>query len=215
MKTRKLVCGVGLNDAEHAVQRKVTIGYVDGKRKQKQVWICPYYKAWKAMLERCYSDKMQDRSPTYKGCSVSEEWHTFSSFKSWMMNQDWKGKQLDKDLLFEGNQVYSARTCVFVTQMVNLFTNDRGNDRGEWLIGVCWNKRDGHFQANCSNPFTKKRENLGYFTSEQQAHEAWLKRKNELAHELAAIQTDPRVAKALIDRYSRPQISEDHNREQT
>lgn len=42
-------------------------------------------------------------------------------------------------------------------------------------------------------------------SSEQEAHEAWLKRKLELAHELAAIQEDPRVAKALTDRYSKPQ----------
>lgn len=36
----------------------------------------------------------------------------------------------------------------------------------------------------------------------QEAHEAWLKRKLELAHLLAAEQEDPRVAEALINRYS-------------
>lgn len=158
------------------------------------------------MLERCYSAKCKKSHPTYAGCTVSDEWHTFSNFKAWMEKQDFEGKQLDKDLLFEGGKVYSAETCVFVTGVVNSFTTDSGAARGEWLLGVDWDKQEEKFRAHCRNPFTKKKEYLGRFTCEQEAHEAWLKRKLELAHELAAIQTDPRVAKALIDRYSKPQI---------
>lgn len=202
MKPKKLVCGVGINDADYLTQKVETISYVNGKQKQKLVWKCPYYRAWTSMLARGYSTKFQERSPTYKGCSVSTEWLTFTNFKNWMEAQNWEGKQLDKDLLFEGNKVYSADTCVFVTQMVNSFTIDRGAYRGGWLIGAGWHKPTEKFQAHCSNPFTKKVEHLGLFDCEQQAHEAWLKRKLELAHELAAEQTDPRVAKALIDRYS-------------
>ena len=206
MKPKKLVCGVGINDADYVVKKLETVGYVDGKQKQKLVWACPYYCAWKNMLERCYSAKLQERCPTYIGCSVAEDWLTFSNFKAWMKKQDWEDKQLDKDLLFEGNKVYSDKTCVFVAPMINTFTTDRGAARGDLLIGVCQDKQ-GKFQSNCRNPLTKKQEHLGLFTSEQEAHQAWLKRKLELAHELAAIQTDPRVAKALIDRYSKPQYA--------
>ena len=202
MKTRKLVFGVGINDSDYVTQKMETIGYVDGKRKQKLVWMCPFYRTWKNMLERCYSTKLQERKPTYKGCSVTDEWKTFSNFRAWMMTQDWEGNQLDKDLLFEGNKVYSPETCVFVSGMVNNFTIDRGNDRGEFLIGVSWHKGANKFASRCCNPFTKKREYLGLFTSEQEAHEAWLTRKLELAKELSAIQTDERVAEALIGRYS-------------
>ena len=202
----KLVHGMGTNDADYVVQRKETIGYVDGKRKQKLVWICKYYQAWKGMIQRCYSAKYQKSRPTYAGCSVSEEWLTFSNFKAWMVAQDWEGKQLDKDLLIEGNKVYSPETCAFVTQMVNSFTIDSGAARGEWLIGVNWDKGTNKFRARCHNPFSGEQENLGLVTCELEAHNAWLKRKLELAHELAAIQTDPRVAKALINRYSKPYI---------
>ena len=202
MKTRKLVCGVGTNDSDYAVVEFETIGYVNGKQKQKRVWECPYYRAWTNMLQRCYSIKFQERCPTYIGCIVSEEWKTFSNFRAWMITQDWEAKQLDKDLLIEGNKVYSPETCVFVTQTVNSFTTDRVNDRGEWLIGVSWHKGANKFQSKCCNPFTKEQEYLGLFTCEQEAHEAWLKRKLELAHELAEIQEDSRVAEALIDRYS-------------
>ena len=122
-----------------------------------------------------------------------------------MVEQDWEGNQLDKDLLFEGNKIYSADTCVFVSPMVNTFVNDSGASRGKWLIGVYWDKEKAKFRAQCCNPFAKKNEKLGRFDSEIEAHEAWAKRKLELAHELAAIQTDERVAKALVDRYSKPQ----------
>lgn len=202
MKTKKLVYGVGLNDEDYAVQKHEELGSVDGKRKKKRVWFCPYYQTWASMLGRCYSAEHQDRYPTYKGCTVAAEWLTFSNFKAWMKMQDFEGKHLDKDILFEGNKVYSSDTCVFVTPTVNLFTTDSGASRGEWLIGVVWEKRREKFRALCRNPFNKKKEHLGYFDCEKEAHNAWIKRKLELAHELAAIQTDQRVAKALIDRYS-------------
>ena len=198
----KLVFGVGINDADYVVQKFETIGYVNGKRKQRLVWVCPYYRAWGNMLERCYSSKFQERQPTYKGCSVSEEWLTFSVFKCWMECQDFEDNQLDKDLLFASNKVYSVETCVFVSRMVNMFTTDRGASRGEWLIGVCWDKKNGKFMSRCRNPFTKKSEHLGRFNCEIEAHQAWLKRKMELAHLLAAEQTDERVAKALVERYT-------------
>lgn len=203
MKIRKLVCGIGINDADYVVEKSETIVCADGKRKKKIVWRCPYFRKWRSMIERCYSAKSLERNPTYAGCTVSEEWHTFSNFRSWMMAQNWEGLQLDKDILIEGNEIYSADTCVFVTQMVNKFTTDSRATRGEWLIGVDWDKRMGKFRARCCNPFSKKNESLGYFASEVGAHRAWRKRKLELAHELAAIQTDPRVAEALIRRYSK------------
>ena len=201
MKNSKTVFGVGTNDADYAVKKFETIRCVDGKIKQKLVWVCDYYQAWTGMLMRCYSTKYQEKRPTYVGCTVSEEWLIFSNFKDWMEKQQWEGKHLDKDILFEGNKVYSPDTCIFVTPTVNTFTTDCGAARGEWLIGADWHKQAGKFRARCRNPFTKKREYLGYFTCEQQAHQAWLKRKLELAKELAATQTDQRVAKALVDRY--------------
>ena len=205
MKAKELIYGVGFNDAGYVVQKLETIGYVNGRRRRKLVWICPFYQVWRDMIQRCYSAKCQERNPTYKSCTVSGDWLTFSNFKSWMMTQDWEGLQLDKDLLIENNKIYSADNCVFVSPMVNTFINDQRPSRGEWMTGVCWHKPAEKFQSNCRNPFSGKQEHLGLFTTELEAHEAWLKRKLELAHELAAIQTDPRVAKALVERYSKPQ----------
>jgi hypothetical protein len=203
MKHKKLVYGVGTNDADYVVSKKETIGYEGGKQRFKLIWACPYYSTWASMLSRCYSAKAQDKRPTYRDCTVSEEWRTFSNFKEWMEKQEWKGLQLDKDLLIEGNKIYSPETCVFVTLMVNSFILDCRAARGDWQIGASWDKIKNKFQSTCRNPFTKKLEKLGYFDCEQEAHNAWSKRKLELARELASIQTNPRVAKALFDRYSK------------
>lgn len=188
---RKLVCGVGVNDADYVVQQTV-----NGKR----VW-CPFYRVWAHMLERCYNKKFHARRLTYIGCSVCDEWLLFSNFKAWMQKQDWVGKQLDKDLLLKGNKVYSPENCVFVDLMTNSFTTDSSASRGEWPIGVCFNKPVGKFQSNIHNPFTKKQEHIGYFNCSDEAHLAWKKRKHELSCQIADLQTDRRVADALRARY--------------
>lgn len=149
MKQKKLVRGVGINDAGYATQKFETVSYANGKRKRKKVWVCPYYRAWENMLSRCYSAKYQERQPAYIGCTVSEEWLTFSNFKAWMEKQEWEGKQLSKDLLFEGNKVYSAENCVFVTRAVNNLTTDSKASRGEWFnVGATLNQNTGEKTMN-------------------------------------------------------------------
>lgn len=197
-KRDRLVCGVGVNDAGYNVYGYET---VDGKC--KCVWICPFYRTWKSMVERCYSEKYQSKRPTYKGCSVCGEWLTFSNFKSWMKQQDWEGKQLDKDILKEENKVYCPEYCIFVDRSINSFVTDSGAARGDYMIGVSWYKRHDKFISQCSNPFTGKEEYLGYFINELDAHLAWKKRKHELACMLAESElvSDPRLAEALRTRY--------------
>ena len=197
-KRNKLVFGVGVNDADYNVYEHAV---VDGK--DKIVWTCPFYRTWKNMLVRCYSEKYQLKRPTYKGCSVCEEWLTFSNFKAWMEQQDWGSKHLDKDLLKEGNKLYCPDYCIFVDQMINSFVTDRVNARGEYMIGVDWNKASGKFRSQCRNPFTRKGETVGLFTNELEAHLAWKKRKHELACMLAESEycNDTRLAEALRTRY--------------
>ena len=52
------------------------------------------------------------------------------------------------------------------------------------------------------NPLTEKPEHLGYFLTPEDAHEAWRKRKHELAQLVAAKESDPRIVEALKKRYS-------------
>jgi len=201
MSRRGLVYGVGINDADYPVDIREDLPKVDGKRKRRTVWMCPFFWTWRGMLARCYSENQQSKRPTYKGCTTYEPWHRFSTFKSWMEKQDWEGNVLDKDILFRGNKVYSPETCVFISPSLNSFLVEAGAVRGKWPIGVCWSKKDHKFRAACGNLFLGKRVHLGSFDCPQKAHQAWLVYKTNLARELAKEQSDPRVGKALIERY--------------
>jgi hypothetical protein len=192
----KLVRGKGVNDADYPVLQSEIIN-----GKQVKIWMCPFYSKWAGMLDRCYSEGRKSKRPNYEGCTVSEEWLKFSNFKRWMESRDWKGKHLDKDLLFSGNRVYSPEFCLLVSVTVNTFLTDRAAKRGDFKIGVSYDSSRGNFRAQCRGPFTGKGENLGRFRTEDQAHLAWKVRKNELANTLADMQTDDVVANALRCKY--------------
>lgn len=188
---KSLVCGVGVNDADYPVKP-----VINGRRIR-----CDFYRVWHGMLERCYSEKLHVRRPTYIGCAVCEDWLTFSNFKKWMEVQDWQGKQLDKDLLVTGNKIYSPETCVFVSHLVNTFITDGGSSAGEFMIGAFWSASDNKFRSECRDPFNQFKNFIGLFNSEIEAHLAWKNRKNQIARKLAENQSDDRVAAALMCRY--------------
>lgn len=194
----RLVCGIGFNDLDYIVQ--IRSNREDGKRKLD--WVCPYYQVWGSMLNRCFGEKFKQERQSYKDVACIEDWLYASKFKAWMEQQDWEGKQLDKDIIVPNNKVYSPETCAFVLGATNSFVTDRGALRGEWPIGVHHKNKGQKFGASCRNPFTKKKEHLGYFNCPQEAHETWRKRKHQLAQLVAATETDPRVVEALKKRYS-------------
>ena len=198
----KLVCGVGINDLGYKTQVKEDLTKNGGKRIQKSVFTCRYYAAWKDMLKRCYSKKYLESKPSYIGTSVYSEWLSATAFKKWMEQQDWHGKCLDKDIIVPGSKLYSPETCAFVLNATNSFVIARDACRGDYPICVSLFKRTGKYQALCQNPFTGKRESLGYFSTPEEAHEGWRKCKHKLAQLVAATESDIRVVEALKKRYS-------------
>ena len=41
------------------------------------------YKTWHNMIIRCYSNNYHQKEPSYKECSVCEEWLNFQNFAKW------------------------------------------------------------------------------------------------------------------------------------
>lgn len=209
MKSKKLVHGVGINDADYVTQIFEQLPKLNGKRQQKLIWSCPYYNKWKGMLSRCYSEKRLVSFPTYRSCTVDTEWLHFSCFREWYIGQEDKGVvtdggvHLDKDLF--GNGVYSPEICVFIHPKVNTFIKDNQSDRGELPLGVnCSSRNSDKFEAFCRTPFQRKSEYLGVFTCPNEAHQAWQAQKHKYACQLADSEyvTDERVAQALRERYA-------------
>ena len=158
------VHGVGVNDADYAVK---PVG-PDG-----QMEICPFYRTWQSMLTRAYSPVYHLLRPTYVGTTVCEEWHLFMAFRAWMAEQDWEGKQLDKDIRQPGNKQYSPQTCMFVTPEINRLLNDHAAARGDFPIGVAC--RENRYQARVRE--NGKEKHLGLFDTPEEAHLAWRKAK--------------------------------------
>ena len=176
---RRLIYGVGINDADYLVQPKV-----NGKKVT-----CPFYSKWKEMLRRCYSVKFLEKQPTYTGCTVIEGWLLFSNFKVWMMNKDWQGNELDKDLLIQGNKVYSPDNCLFVTRAINLLLNENKAARGKYPQGVDFHKASDKYKASVR--IKGKQKYLGLFDTPKEAFEVYKKAKYEIIKEVAFRQCEP------------------------
>lgn len=172
MRKKPFVLGVGINDSEHPT-----------KINKKAI---PAYEAWHSILVRCYSEKSFKKRPTYIKCEICEEWKSFSAFEKWYDSNKINGFVIDKDILFIGNTVYSPSTCRFVPPNINTLLLDRRNDRGEYPIGVSednYGNKKKKYKA-CISKYGRN-VHLGYFSTPEEAHEAWRLAKIEYVGEVA------------------------------
>jgi len=184
---RNLVHGHGTNDVSFMVYSTVN---------GKQVMYKPY-RIWTHMLERCFSAKLHEKFPTYRGCTVCEEWLIFSNFDSWMNEQDWQGRELDKDILFQSNKLYSPATCCFISKSLNLLLNAHGAARGDLPLGVDWHKARKKYRAKiCING---KNKYLGLFKTPEAAKAVYNKAKYAEIHRHAMMQSDPAIREGLLN----------------
>lgn len=140
------------------------------------------YEIWVDMLKRCYSSRSLTKNPTYQRCTVCDEWKYFSNFKDWFDKQEYKeGYNLDKDILVQGNKVYSPDTCCFVPQYINKLVLSRVIVKGQYKMGVC--KIRDKFVAQCR--MRNKNRNLGSYLTEEQAYIAYKRGKEAYIKEVA------------------------------
>jgi len=187
-RKRSLVYGVGVNDWVGAVK-------VGGKRIRE-------YKLWASMLQRCFDEKFKQKYPTYEGVTCSKEWLSMTNFiedVSQMKGFGLSGWALDKDILQKGNKLYSKDTCCFVPQEVNMLLVKCDNSRGEYPVGVCFDKYAGKFKAGLR--INGKAKHLGLFTTPEEAFQVYKLAKEAqikvVAHKWKHI-LDERVFQALM-----------------
>lgn len=130
------------------------VGYIgegDYKSKTKDDKITKQYNCWANMLKRCYYKK-DENYKTYEDKYVCEEWHNFQKFAKWFdenyYETDGEIMDLDKDILFKGNKVYSPETCIFVPHRINTLFVKSNAIRGEYPIGVSLRSHDNKFKVN-------------------------------------------------------------------
>ena len=133
-----MICGVGINDMPRGWRVKCK-------------WNALVYRKWCSMLNRCYSEKTQERQPTYKGCYVCRRWLLLSNFvedfpkingydeEKFLNNKLY----LDKDIKSDNkNKCYCLEECLLVNNSENVKQA---------------NKHQDHSFMKCeNNPYAKK-----------------------------------------------------------
>lgn len=187
LRPRKLRCGVAINDAPYRV---VENGIV-----------CPIYTCWQNMLKRCYDPVTQNKYPTYKDCTICEEWLKFSNFHTWMIGWDWKGKELDKDLLRGESKIYGPEYCCFISKVIN--TNLKDFQSCLYPLGVSYKQKSSDMKRELKRPYVArisingKRKQLGVYETPYKAHRVWQLAKVEVLKSFA-LELEPILAQALL-----------------
>lgn len=163
-KHKKILYGVAFNDLEETINNK------------------EFYSHWISVLNRCFNKKIHEKHQTYKDCTLCEEWKYLSNFKRWFNEHYVKGWHLDKDILVKGNKIYSPQTCCFVPQEINTLFTRANARRGNYSIGVSFNKSKKKYETHVN--INGKTKYFGGFNTE---HDAFLKYKYEKEKEIVRI----------------------------
>ncbi len=148
------------------------------------------YNSWRQMFKRCYDKTYLNKHPSYVGCSVSEVWHCFQDYAPWFKDNYYEIPghimELDKDILFKGNKIYSPENCVFVPSGINNIFTKRQNYRGKYPIGVT--ASGNKFIARCNigkQNGKQKRIYLGTYNTPEEAFVIYKKYKESFIKEIA------------------------------
>ena len=152
----------------------------------------PYiYKKWCNMLRRCYDPyELNNNNQTYRDVIVCKKWHNFQNFCKWYKENIYECNNeemhLDKDILIKGNKIYSPKTCIIVPQKINSLFVKCDKSRGEYPIGVSWDKKSNKFIATCRIlDKENKKINLGYYNTSEEAFLAYKKFKEKYIKQVA------------------------------
>lgn len=171
----------------HGILENSNIYDKDGKKRIEFIY-------WDDMLKRCYYQKDIEKYPTYRRCTVCDEWLHFPEFEKWFNTNYYKcGEEkmtLDKDILIKNNKIYSPQTSIFVPERINILFTKANKNRGKYPIGVYFKKQNGKFVAQVSKlknetSNTKRQEYLGMFNTPEEAFFAYKTEKEKYIKEIA------------------------------
>lgn len=179
------------------------VGYLDGETIKNEFGeTLNSYHVWRNMLDRCYNKKCCNyKNYGAVGVTVCEEWKSYAVFKEWFNDNyyelDDERVELDKDILIDGNNIYSPNTCIFVPIIINLMFkgHKRKNDLPKGI------KRKG---KKYTARITKHKQEyyLGIFNTKEEAYSSYINARNLYILELAEFykETIPnRLYKRLIE----------------
>ncbi len=191
---KSLICGHGVNDSEEPVTYRE-----NGKKFRIKT-----YSTWAGMIHRCYSKSFKDKFQTYKDCTCSDNWLIYSNFKSWMDENNWEGRHLDKDLLGNG-KLYSPETCCFLTPKANNYLKyDSKRKIPNLPTGVYLDKNSKKkiYYSQVKLPISGRRFRSKNSDDINQTFNWWVKHKRMGMQELISEENCPRIIRGMRDMYS-------------
>lgn len=183
--TKRTVCGVGY------------VGVAkDFEPQYSQKSHPKFYKIWLFMIRKCYSSNFIDKNENNLESSVSADWQNFQNFCAWCIDNYIEGNVLSKNALVKGNNLYSAATCEFITNKLNLLlrNNRPFGDESKYPLGVSKNK-NGSFTANII--YDEKHIGLGTFDTPEDAFERYKHNKERIIQEAAWMNRNRLSSRAL------------------
>ena len=156
------------------------------------------YIYWNSMLTRCYAKNKKD---SYKDKFVCDEWLCYENFEKWFDENYYEIEgeriELDKDILFKGNKIYSPETCVFVPLTLNnMFVCQNMKKENGLPLGVGIDKKAKTYYY-CLNLFDKKIKAGGFKTSDE-AFKGYKKEKEKHIKE-TVIKYKNKIPKNIYD----------------
>ena len=146
------------------------------------------YDVWRNMIARCYNPNIKNyKNYGAMGVTVCEEWHCYANFKKWFNRHYYtlenERVELDKDILVEGNKIYSPKTCIFAPKRINDLFLDSGykNKNRELPLGV--SKKDNKYEVGIS--IKDKTKALGRFNTPEEASQCYQTARSKYILELA------------------------------
>ena len=204
-KKHSLIYGVGINDANYVVKQSN-----NGVRTY-----CKYYSDWMSMLQRGYSSLWKNKYPSYQDVYVVEAWHTFSTFRDWVISYenrfgiDANFYHLDKDLILPRNTTYGPEFCAYVDSPTNKCIGISQVKSGNLPFGVYFERCSGKYKAQIKD-YSKNQTNLGRYDTAEEAHRVWQKAKHRVLKDIANKQFDFRVKSGILIRVDT--LMEDYKR---
>lgn len=153
------------------------IGVGEYKTKEKDGRFTIYYQQWKNMLLRCYVKA--ERHHAYEDAKVCEEWLNFQTFAKWYDEHYYEiegSLQIDKDIKYPRNTIYSPQTCLLTPQKINLMFMNKSNNRG-LPNGIT--RQGNNYSAKYNG------EHIGTYPTLEEAYQQQTKKKKEVIVELA------------------------------
>ena len=153
---------------------------VDGKTTKE-------YEEWRGMLRRGFDEGYKNKYPTYKDVVIDEYFYNFQTYGLWRENNyyeiEGERMELDKDILYKGNKIYSPDTCIFVPRRINSLFIKSNSSRGDCPLGVDYVKKNNKYRARCNTLDGKK--HLGLYSTPEEAFLVYKQFKEAYIKEIA------------------------------